>query len=136
MFRTVNNPGHSSYGAKPGSFYRKPTWRPLIVHQPKKSADEVWEEWEKEEEEPTTEDGDPIRIEPKGAYGDGGFWRVAQNSQALGRYNGIRRNRAAGGGSMPYGMIGLGAVPTPILAIGAVFLAVSIYWHLDQNGYI
>lgn len=70
------------------------------------------------------------------SYGDGGFWRVAQNSQALGRYNGIRRNRAAGGGSMPYGMIGLGAVPAPILAIGAVFLAVGIYGYFDQKGRI
>ena len=52
---------------------------------------------------------------PRSSYGDGGFWRVAQNSQALGRYNGLglRRNRASGSGVMPYGSMVAEALTIP-----------------------
>jgi len=82
----------------------------------------------------------PSYAGPRSSYGDGGFWRVAQNSQALGRYNGlhVRKNKAAGSDFMPYGNIGsaLQSIPTPLLMIGGIILAVSVYGYLDQKGYV
>lgn len=112
MFRTIHNP---QYGV-PATPPSRPSPQTPIARPP------------------------PSTPPPKGGYGDGGFWRVAQNSQALGRYNGIhmRRNKAAGSGIMPYGNIGsaLQSIPAPLLMIGGIFLVVSVYGYLDQKGYV
>lgn len=85
----------------------------------------------------------------KGGYGDGGFWRVAQNSQALGRYNGLRHNRAAGSSVMPYGSLlttaayypkmafdAYRSLPVAVQLLGGIFAVTAIYGYLDQKGYV